>query len=119
MSSTDLCSKLQIFSNVVPDSVSSSLDALRFIYDHGLITAVPNVAIALRMALTIPVTVASGDRSFSKLKLIKNYSRTNMTQERLNNLTMISIERDIIQSLDYSQLIADFAAIKARKIDFC
>ena len=67
----DLCSELQIFSNIVPDSVSSSLDALRFIYGHGLNTAVPNVAIALRIALTIPITVASGERSFSKLKLIK------------------------------------------------
>jgi len=119
----DLCSELQIFSNIVPDTVSSSLDALRFIYDHhhGLNrpTAVPNVAIALRIALTIPTTVASGERSFSKLKLIKNYLRTTMTQERLNSLAMISIERGIVQSLDYSQLIRDFAAIKARKVDFC
>ena len=38
----DLCSELQIFSNIVPDTVSCSLDALRFIYDHGLNTAVPN-----------------------------------------------------------------------------
>ena len=62
--------ELQIFSSIVPDTVSSSLDALRFIYDHGLNTDVPNVAIALRIALTIPITVASGERSFSKLKLI-------------------------------------------------
>ena len=67
----DLCSELQIFSIVVPDSASFSLEALRFIYDHGLNTAVPNVAIALHITLTIPVTVASGQRSFSKLKLIK------------------------------------------------
>ena len=115
----DLCNELQIFSNIVPDTVSSSLDALRFIYDHGLNNAVPNVVIALRIALTIPITVASGERSFSKLKLIKNYLRMTMTQERLNSLAMISIERDIVQSLDYSQFIADYAAIKARKVDFC
>ena len=71
----DLCSELQIFSNIVPDSVSSSFHDLRFIYGHGLNTAVPNVAIALRIALTIPITVASGERSFSKLKLIKKTIR--------------------------------------------
>ena len=60
----DLCSELQVFSNIVPDTVSSSLDALRFIYDHGLNTAVPSVAIALRIALSIPITVASGKEVF-------------------------------------------------------
>ena len=68
----DLCSELQIFSNIVPDTVSSPLDAYRFIYDHRLNIAVPNVAIAFRIALTIPITVASGKISFSKLKLIKD-----------------------------------------------
>ena len=115
----ELCSELHIFSNIVPDTVSSFLDVLRFIYDHGFNTAVPNIAIALRIALIIPITVASGERSFSKLKLIKNYLRTTMTQERLNSLAMISIERDIVQTLDYLQFIRDFAAIKARKVDFC
>ncbi|XP_049798808.1 zinc finger MYM-type protein 1-like [Schistocerca nitens] len=33
----------------------------------------PNVNISLRILLTLPVTVASGERSFSKLKLIKTY----------------------------------------------
>ena len=66
----DLCRELQIFFNVIPDTDSSSLDSLRFNYDHGLNTAVPNVAITLRIALTIPITVASGERSFSKMKLI-------------------------------------------------
>jgi len=42
-----------------------------------------------------------------------------MTQERLNSLAIISIERDIVQSLDYSQFIRDFSAIKARFLDFC
>ena len=37
-------------------------------------TSVPDVAIAFKIFLTIPVTVASAERSFSKLKLIKNYS---------------------------------------------
>ena len=70
-------------------------------------TAVPNVAIALCIALTIPVTAASGKRSFSKLKLIKHYLRTSMTQECLNSLAMIryiSIKQNIIESLDYSRL---------------
>jgi hypothetical protein len=34
--------------------------------------------------LTIPVSTASAKRSFSKLKIIKNYLRNAMTQERLS-----------------------------------
>ena len=37
-----------------------------------------NVAIALRMSCTIPVTVASAERSFSKLAQIQNFLRSTM-----------------------------------------
>ncbi|KAJ8352087.1 hypothetical protein SKAU_G00235630 [Synaphobranchus kaupii] len=53
-----------------------------------------------RILLTLPVTVASGERSFSKLKLIKNYLRTTMMQERLNGLATISIESELGQEID-------------------
>jgi hypothetical protein len=43
-------------------------------------------------------TVASAERSFSKLKLLKNYLRS-MSQERLNNLAMCTIERESLMIL--------------------
>ncbi|XP_050919588.1 uncharacterized protein LOC127137146 [Lathyrus oleraceus] len=49
-----------------------------------------------RILLTIPVTVASAERSFSKLKLLKTYLRSTMSQERLNGLALIAIENDIL-----------------------
>lgn len=41
-------------------------------------TSPPNVSIALRHLLTLPVTVASGERSFSTLERLKTYMRSTM-----------------------------------------
>lgn len=51
----------------------------------------------MRILLSIPVTVASGERGFSKLKLIKTYLRSTISQSRLTK---------------------EFADRKARKVKF-
>ena len=43
----------------------------------------PNLQTALQILLTMPVSVASCERSFSKLKIIKTYLRSTMAQEIL------------------------------------
>ncbi|XP_022830235.1 zinc finger MYM-type protein 1-like [Spodoptera litura] len=90
---------------------------LEFIYLNNLTAVCPNITIALRIMLTMPVTVASAERSFSKLKLIKNYLRSTMSQERLTNLATISIEEAILDHIDIHEIIKDFANKKARKVE--
>lgn len=75
---------------------------------------VPNFAIASRIYLTLPVSFASGKRLFSKLKLIENICNS-MKQDRLNGLAIISIERDIVDAIEYDDVIEDFAHTRARK----
>ena len=48
----------------------------------------------------MPVSVATAERSFSKRKIIKNYLRSTMGQNRLSNLAIISIESDLLKELD-------------------
>lgn len=69
----------------------------------------PNTIIAYRILLTIPVIVASAERSFSKLKLLKSYLRYTMLQERLNGLTLISIYNDLLENIQYEDMIEEFA----------
>ena len=76
----------------------------------------PYISIALRILLTLPVTVASAERSFSKLKLIKNYLRSNMGQERLVDLAILGTESDLAKSIDFDSIINSFAAEKARRV---
>ena len=60
----------------------------------------PNVEIMLRMCLVIVVPNCSGERSFSKLKFIKNRLRTTMSHDRLSHLALMSIEYDIFREID-------------------
>lgn len=53
----------------------------------------PNIYIALRIYLTLLVTVVSAERSSSKLKLFKTYLRYTMSQEKRNFLAILSIEK--------------------------
>ncbi|CAM8882773.1 unnamed protein product [Rhodiola kirilowii] len=65
--------------------------------------------------IDVPVTVASAERSLSKLKILKSYLRSTMSQERLNVLALISIEHEFLEKLDYDRLIDDFASKSARR----
>ena len=76
----------------------------------------PNLEIALRLYLVMMVTNCSAERSFSKMKIIKNRLRTSMLQDRLTNLTLMSIESDILRDIDFSDIIRDFSTSKSRRV---
>jgi len=63
---------------MIPEEINKSIEVLQFIKD--LQNPFPNATVSYRILLTIPITVTSAERSFSKLKLIKSYLRTSMTQ---------------------------------------
>ncbi|XP_010418623.2 PREDICTED: zinc finger MYM-type protein 1-like [Camelina sativa] len=110
--SDDLFSELRVLQTTLPDVSMEPTEVLEFVEDIG---CYPNVSIAYRIMLTIPVTVASAERSFSKLKLLKNYLRSSMSQERLNGLAILCIEKNILESIDTETIIHDFASTKTRK----
>ena len=65
--------------------------------------------------LTLPVTTATPERTFSKLKLIKNYLRNSMNHDRLTDLSVLSIQKEDAKNVDFSGIIDDFASVNARR----
>jgi hypothetical protein len=74
----------------------------------------PNIFVAYRILFTIPITVASAKRSFSKLKLLKNYLRSTMSQESLNRLATLCIEKKLLDDVNIEAIIDDFASRNVR-----
>ena len=65
-----------------------------------LASAFPNLAIIIRIFLTLPVTNCEGDRSFPTLARVKNNLRLTVTQDRLNSFALLSIESNVLRGLD-------------------
>nr|XP_018910091.1 PREDICTED: uncharacterized protein LOC109039167 [Bemisia tabaci] len=78
----------------------------------------PNVNISLRIFLCMAVTNCTGERSFSVLKRVKNHLQTTKKQDFLNSSALLYIENELLQTLDFSGIISDFAAAKARRKTF-
>lgn len=66
----------------------------------------------LQVSLTIPVTTATCERSFSVLKRIKSYLRSTMGQTRLYSLALLGIEVETTNKLDLDRVVDIFAADK-------
>ena len=102
--SSEICSFRREFKDELK-SQSSVLDVFKLLLSFHMAASVPELTVCA-LFLTLPVTVASAQRSFSKLKLIKTYLRSTMAQDRLDGLSLLAIERDAAQKLDIDSIIA-------------
>ena len=71
----------------------------------------------MKLYFTVGVSIASCERSFSNLKMIKSYFRSIMNDDRLSALSIRSIEKYYVQKLNFED-IADFASAAAQKVQF-
>uniref|UniRef100_A0A673HC17 HAT C-terminal dimerisation domain-containing protein n=1 Tax=Sinocyclocheilus rhinocerous TaxID=307959 RepID=A0A673HC17_9TELE len=62
-----------------------------------------------KIAVVLPVSSASCERSFSTLKLVKTHLRSTMSDSRLSNLAVLSIESERSKALDMDAFIKRFS----------
>ena len=73
--------------------------------------AFPTLIKVLQIALTIVITTAECERSFSCLKRTKNYLRSSicMSEQRLIDLAVLSIEQELSKELSLDDVVQKFA----------
>ena len=86
-------------------------EVVKFVYNQRHVYPTSNMADAFLQ--TAPVTVASNERSFSKLKL-----RSTVLQDRLESLMLISCEKDFSQNLNLLSVIKKWVQLKNRRVQF-
>jgi hypothetical protein len=92
----------------LPDGILSAMQIFEHVRD---LDCYPNVSIAYRILFIMPLMVASA----GKLKLLKNYLRSTMTQERLNGLAILCIEKKLLDEINLNGIIDDYVSKKVRK----
>ena len=115
---------IQGFSSLVKanfSSISNEIQVLKpMLKDRGLKNIVdfyvellplkqafPTVMFLLSIALTIPISSTTCERTFSKMKLIKTKTRNSMSDSRLSDLCVLAIERDF--DVDFEKVIDSFS----------
>ncbi|KAL4152652.1 hypothetical protein QTP88_000485 [Uroleucon formosanum] len=118
INAVELYDEITVLQRRFNDTETNPRIVLEYICENQFVELFPNTYVSLRILLTLPVTAATGERSFSKLNIIKNYLRSQMSQDRLVGLAMISIEKELAYNMDMEEVVSDFANAKARKVKF-
>ena len=100
----------------------SPADLLAFLQQKDLCGSMRQLYALACLAVTIPVSTASVERTFSALKRIKTYARNTTGQARLSALASMAIEKVLVSELKrtdvlYSRVIEVFTK-RDRRMDF-
>ena len=107
--------------DVDPDQAEAEWKIFRRIlftqHRSDLVAGFPNLASLAKLAVVLPVTTATVERSFSDMKLIKTRLRSRLGEETLNHTMRISIEGpDKLNSEDLDSIIQYWKEKKTRKL---
>lgn len=72
----------------------------------------------LRLILTLPVSTATTERSFSAMKIIKTKLRNKMKGRFLADSMTVYIEREISACISSDSVIDDFKSLNTRRVLF-
>ena len=84
--------------------------------ETGKSTKFPLVDRLIRLLLTICVSMATCERAFSAMNIVKTKLRTKMEDDFLRYFLVISFERELVDLFDVDSTIDDFALMKSQRV---
>lgn len=111
-----LSAEFEVFTSIVTqrnEQCKTVDEAGKIAFDNKEIF--PNIYRCYKLLFTAPVSVADIERSFSRMKIVKNFLRSSMTDNRLEDLIVLSTEKDLTKTIDMDDVLKNWAAKKNRK----
>lgn len=70
----------------------------------------------LRLYLTIPITSATSERTFSALEHVLTYLRSSMSEKRLNNCVLTHVHKHLLDKVDVVEVAKEFVLVNDDRI---
>lgn len=108
--------EIEVFRSFVTRHDVSKFETLMDVFDIIDKDIFPSIFALYKVLLTIPQTSCKVERMFSSVKRIKTRLRSKMSTVRLNSLALLSIEKEITNSISHSDVIDNFKSTKHRRL---
>ena len=110
-----IAAELQVLAELLPSDIDKNYDKVVEVSEANKLS-LPLANSIIRLMLTVPVTVASNERSFSQLKFVKNKLRTSMSDARLTGLMLLACEKDLTDNLSLEKVAREWSLLKKRRV---
>lgn len=100
-------------------AIKGAIPFLKFLIENNLSNPFQETKKLLEILITIPMSTAEAERSFSTLKRIKTFLRNSMIEDRLVALSMLSMEKKLIsEAPNFNERVIEiFATKKTRRVE--
>lgn len=82
---------------------------------NDMVSSYPNLSTLYTIFYTLPVSSATAERIFSRLKLIKTFLRSTIAEEILSKLAILNIEKYVAEKINFEKAIDTLLFIKYTK----
>ena len=105
----------QRFENKQPTEFSHCLKDVQTL-SKSQKTMYQDIITLIKLIMLAPASNANSERVFSSLRRIKTYLRSTMNQERLENLMVLTVHKEILDNLEIVQAAETFTKASVRRI---